>query len=80
MSQIEKLKEKFYRVPIPTDIRIDEVIKLSGSYGCQVKTGGNHQVSIVHKETGTVIPIPCHGDVVKPAYIKELKDLFNRIK
>ena len=79
MSQIDKLREKFYKVPIPTDIRIDEVIKLAKSYKCIVKTGGNHPILIVHKETGTVIPIPCHGDFVKPAYIKELKDLFNTI-
>ena len=58
---------------------IDEVIRLSKYYGCEVLTGGNHQVRIVHRESGRLIPIPCHGKNVKEAYIMELRELFDEI-
>ena len=80
MSKIDKLKQKFYKKPIPNDIRIDEAITLAKHYGCEIITGGNHQIKIVHKITGTVIPLPKHGDTIKEAYVKELKDLFNQIE
>ena len=80
MSTIEKLKKKFNEKPTRNDITIDEVIRLAKAYGCTVITGGNHQIRIVHKETGTVIPIPCHGKTIKEAYVCELKELFSEIE
>lgn len=80
MSQIEKRLKKFYRKPIPNDITFDDVRVLAEYFGCIVVTGGNHIQKIVHKESGTVIPIPIHGKTVKEAYIKELKLLFDSIK
>lgn len=80
MSQFEKLRNRFYRKPIPNDIRIDEAIALAKAYGCEIHTGGNHQVKIVYKPTGTIIPLPHHGDTIKEAYVKELKQLFDQIE
>ena len=80
MSKIEKLKEKFYRVPIPNDIRIGELKLLAEHYGCITMPGGKHQMKIIHRETGTVIPIPSHGDTVAEVYVKQAKRLFNEIK
>ena len=80
MSTIEKLKEKFYEKPVRNDLTISEVIRLAESFGCIVVTGGNHQIRIVHKPSGTVIPIPQHGKTVKEAYIMELRDLFDAIE
>ena len=80
MSRIQKLKDKFNRKPIPNDIRIDEAISLAKWYGCDIATGGNHQIRIVYKPKGKVIPIPQHGDTVKEAYIKQLKQLFDEIE
>ena len=79
MSTIEKLKKKFYEKPVRNDMTIDEVIRLSKYYGCEVITGGNHQVRIVHRKSGRLIPIPCHGKNVKEAYIMELRELFDEI-
>lgn len=79
MSRIDKLREKFYRKPIPNDIRIDEAVTLAKSYGCIVQSGGRHQLKIIHVKSGTVIPIPYHGDTIAPAYVKELKLLFDSI-
>lgn len=79
MSKIDKLLEKLYKKPIPNDIRIEELVRIAKYFGCETKGGGNHQLRIVHIQTGTVIPIPCHGDVVKPAYIKEFKLLLDEI-
>ena len=56
----------------------DEISKLASAYGCSVNPGGKH-MHIVHVASGTVIPIPRHGNTVDEAYIKQLKDLFNRI-
>lgn len=80
MSKIDKLKNKLYRKPIPNDIRIDEVIRIAEYYGCQTKRGGKHPLKIIYVPFGTVIPIPCHGDIVAEAYIKELKDLIDEIE
>ena len=52
MSTLEKLKKKFFEKPVRNDMTIDEVIRLSESYGCMIMTGGNHQIRIVHKPTG----------------------------
>ena len=76
MSTIEKLKSKFYSSPTPKDITTDEIKRLAEYYGCGVKTGGNHQIAIVNKKTGTVVPLPQHDKAVKPAYIKELRNCF----
>ena len=80
MSTIEKLKKKFYEKPIRNDITYDEVERLARYYGCDIYTGGNHQKRIVHKQSGTIIPLPQHGNLIKEAYIKELRDLFDTIR
>ena len=66
MSTIEKRLKKFYRKP--------------SYFGCEIVTGGNHSQKVVHKSSGTVIPIPMHGNCIGEAYVKELKNLFDQIK
>lgn len=80
MSTIEKRLKKFYKKPIPNDITFDDIEVLANHFGCIVVTGGNHSKKVVHKESGTVIPIPMHGKHIGEAYIKELKQLFDSIK
>jgi len=81
LSKLEKIIEKLYRKPIPNDITFLEVEKVAEHYGCIVlKSGGRHPIKVIHKETGTVIPIPKHSKHVQEVYIKQLKDLFNKIK
>lgn len=80
MSTIQKRIKKFYGKPIPNDITFDDVEALAHHFGCDVVTGGNHSKKIVHKESGTVIPIPMHGNHIGEAYVKELKNLFDSIK
>ena len=80
MSTIDKLKKKLNEKPVRNDMTIDEVVRIAMAYGCEIKTGGNHQIRIVHKPTGRVIPLPRHGKEVKEAYIIELKELFNEIE
>lgn len=80
MSTIQKKIDKFYSKPIPKDITFPEVESIAKYYGCDVKAGGKHGKTIVHVPSGTVIPIPYHGKTIDEAYIKELKDLFDRIK
>lgn len=75
MSAIQKLCNKFNQTPIPNDMTFGEVSRLFKYYGCIISEGANH-TKIVHKATGTVIPIPRHGDCVDGVYIKELKKLF----
>ena len=58
MGTIEKRIKKFYRKPIPNDITFDDVEALANYFGCIIATGGNHSKKVVHKESGTVIPIP----------------------
>ena len=65
MSTIEKLKKKLKEKPVRNDLTLGEVIRLAKAYGCDVLTGGNHQIRIAHKPTGRIIPIPCHGKTVK---------------
>ena len=79
MAKIDKLIEKLYRKPVPNDIRIDEIEKIATHYGCITKPGGKHQMKIIHIPTGTVIPIPHHGDTVAEAYIKQIKALLDEI-
>lgn len=80
MSKIDKLKKKFFGVPIPNDIRIEELKVLAEYYGCITASGGRHPLKIIHKKSGTVIPIPGHGDTVAEAYIKQAKKLFSEIE
>ncbi len=80
MAQIDKLLEKLYRKPVPNDIRISEAKKIVEHFGCITTSGGRHPLKIVHKETGTVIPIPHHGDTVGEVYIGQIKKLIDRIK
>ena len=80
MSSFEKLKAKFNRKPIPNDMTFDEIATLASHYGCIVVAGGKHSKKIVHRESGTVIPIPMHGNTVGEVYIKELKKLFDSLE
>lgn len=75
-----KRLKKFYRNPIPNDITFDDVRVLASYFGCEIVTGGNHSQKVVHKSSGTVIPIPMHGNCIGEAYVKELKNLFDQIK
>ena len=80
MAKIDKLKKKFFSVPIPNNIRIEELKILAEHYGCITTSGGKHPLKIIHKESGTVIPIPGHGDTVAEVYIKQAKRLFQEIE
>ena len=80
MSSIEKRIAKFYATPVPNNITFADVEALANYYGCIIKTGGNHSKRVVHKESGTVIPIPMHGKYIGEAYVTELKELFDNIK
>ena len=79
MSQIQKLIDKLNSKPTPNDMSFDELAKIARYYGCDTESRGNHQRAIVHEETGTVIPIPCHGKHVGVAYIRQVKELFSSI-
>lgn len=78
MSQLQKLRDKFYSKPIRNDITFSEVETLASAYGCKVMPGGKH-LRVVHIESGRIVPIPRHGKTVEEAYIKQLKDLFDLI-
>jgi len=83
LSKIEKLRDKFYKKPIPNDITFDDVVTLAESYGCIIKSGGNHtKVVYDNKELGLyrVIPVPKHGKTIGEVYVKELKELFDAIE
>ena len=80
MSTLEKLKKKWYEKPVRNDITINERVRLARAYGCDILTGGNHQIRIVYKPLGVVIPLPCHGNTVKEAYIIEFKELISEIE
>ena len=80
MSQFDKMLSKLYRKPIPNDIRVDEIVRIVKYYGCVIEPGGKHQMKIIYKPTGTVIPIPSHGDLVAEVYIKQIKLLIEEIK
>lgn len=79
MSTIEKLKKKLNSKPIRNDMTIDEIKRLALHYGCVCHSGGKHPLIIADKQSGTVIPIPGHGSIVKEAYVKQVKDLFDTI-
>ena len=80
MSQLDKLLDKLYKKPIPNNMRIEEIKKIVEHFGCKTTSGGKHQIKIVHAPTGTVIPIPSHGDTIAEAYIKQIKVLLDRIR
>lgn len=80
MSAFDKAYSKFCRKPIPNDITFEEVETIAKRFGCIIDSGGKHSKKIIHIKTGTVIPIPMHGKCVKEAYIKQLKQLFQRIE
>ncbi len=80
MSTIEKRLKKFYRKPIPNDVTFEEIETLARYFGCEVRAGGKHGKTIIHRPSGTVIPIPYHGKHVKEAYVRALKSLFNAIE
>jgi len=79
LAKIDKLYNKFYKKPIPNDITFDEMATLMKFYGCEIEYGGNHP-KVVHRETGTIIPVPRHGKTIGEAYVKQLKDLLDMIK
>lgn len=80
MSTIQKQIDKFFRIPIPNDITFDEFFLIAKHYGFEKVTGnGGHAVAIRHTETHKKIPIPVHGNTVKEAYIKQLKDAIAEI-
>ena len=58
----------------------DEIIRIARAYGCEILTGGNHQIRILHRETGRLIPLPQHGKTVKEAYILEIKEMIDEIE
>jgi len=80
MSTIEKRINKFYQKPIPNDITFDDIKVLAAHFGCEIETGGRHSQKVVHRPSGTIIPIPIHDKNIKEAYVKELKDLFDQIR
>lgn len=77
MSSIEKLKKKFYSSPVPKDITIEEILRLANHYECEVITGGNHQIRILNRKNGILVPLPQHDKEIKPPYIRELRNLFD---
>ena len=80
MTTIDKRIAKFYRKPVPNDITFADVEALAEHFGCEIISGGNHSKKVVHRSSGTVIPIPMHGKCIGEAYVKELKDLFDSIR
>ena len=80
MTKIENRIKKFYKDPTPNDITIRDVEVLAIYFGCIIKAGGKHGVKVVHVSTGIVIPIPIHGKHISAHYIKQLRQLFAKIK
>lgn len=82
MSRIEKDIQKIYKEPIPNDITFEELSRVAKFFGCNVITNnkGRHSCRIVHVQSGTVIPIPKHGNTVQEVYIKQFKELIDMIK
>ncbi len=76
MSSIEKLKEKFYSKPTRNDITSEEIKKLAHYYGCIIRTGGNHQITVFNPKTGEKVSLPQHDKQIKRPYIRELQELF----
>ncbi len=77
MSSIDKLRKRLYSSPTPKDLTLDEILRLAKYYNCYVRTGGNHQKTIVSKATGMIVPLPQHDKEVKQAYVRQLRELFN---
>ncbi len=77
MSSFEKALRKFNRVPIPKDITFNEVVTIAEHLGCEIRYKRHPQV--VHRISGTVIPVPHHNQPIKEAYVEQLKVLFNSI-
>ena len=81
MANIKTLLEKFYRKPIPNDIDYEELWRIAKHFGCEVDVGkGKHNTKVEYKPLGKVIPIPRHGKHVKHVYIRQVKELIDRIK
>jgi len=80
LSKQEKLKKKMFEKPYRNDMTFNEIEKLARAYGCEICGGGKHSYHVVHKLTGTVIPIPVHGSTVREAYVGELQKLFMKIE
>ena len=80
LSKLEKLRRKLFEKPCRNDMTFEEIEKLARAYGCEVRVGGRHSYHIVHRSTGTVIPIPVHGSTVGEAYVGELQKLFRKIE
>ena len=70
MTTIDKRIAKFYRKPVPNDITFADVEALAEHFGCEIISGGNHSKKVVHRSSGTVIPIPMHGKCIGEAYVK----------
>ena len=80
LSTLKKSIDKFFRIPIPNDITFDEFFLIAKHFGFEKVTGnGGHGVAIRHIKTHIKIPIPVHGNTVKEAYIKQLKDAIAEI-
>ena len=81
MSTIEKLYERIMERPIRKDITLSEIVRLAGRYdSLTVIPGGKHQTKIVHCDSGTIIPIPCHGSAVGCAYVEQFQNLLYQIE
>lgn len=83
MSTIQKLIEKFYRKPIPSDITYDELKRIASHFGCVIVDSGRnnrHSLHINHPSVSYGIPVPVHGKCVKEIYIKKIKELIDSIK
>ena len=78
--KVGEAKTQVFEKPCRNDMTFSEIEKLARSYGCEICGGGKHSYHVVHKPTGTVIPIPVHGDTVGEAYIGELQKLFRQIE
>jgi hypothetical protein len=78
MSRIEKLRKKFYKIPVPNDITFREAETFMTHHGCKVISGGKHS-KIVHKESNTIIPVPRHGKYIEESYVRQIKKLYEYI-
>lgn len=80
MTQFDKALEKFNRKPIPNDITYSELFYIVKKYGFEVDVGkGKRTCKVQYKKLGIKIPIPIHGNVVKEAYIEQVKRAIERV-
>lgn len=79
MSKKDKLHNKFFAKPTPTDITIDEVKVFLSNYGFTLeRSNGSHNIFI---KDGDVLVIPIKsGSLVKPAYIKLICEKISEIE